>query len=222
MDPLSQRKLSSVQSKYLYLEQQIEESNMKLDLEWEEHLDKCKVNYFSSSCLVDAMKVCGSQKVTRLSKKQLCVICQAVNSKRLGILRQTSGSHQAIIIAVAISIQHLGCVQSFRSVVFVTSFFFLDLYLAIDTVYTQPMRQKAFNLFNECFFQILFCFQKRGNNRVRQLETASKETLYRVLVNHTNIIESQKAVLDTIEHEVKELKMRNIIAKGKFKLDHVT
>ena len=84
------------------------------------------------------------------------------------------------------------------------------------------MRQKAFNLFNECFFQILFCFQKRGNNRVRQLETASKETLYRVLVNHTNIIESQKAVLDTIEHEVKELKMRNIIAKGKFKLDHIT
>ena len=51
------------------------------------------------------------------------------------------------------------------------------------------------------------------------METASKETLYRVLVNHTNIIESQKAVLDTIEHEVKELKMRNIISKGKFRLD---
>ena len=52
------------------------------------------------------------------------------------------------------------------------------------------------------------------------METASKETLYRVLVNHTNIIESQKAVLDTIEHEVKELKMRNIISKGKYRLDH--
>ena len=147
MDPLSQRKLSSVQSKYLYLEQQIEESNMKLDLEWEEHLDKCKVNYFSSSCLVDAMKVCGSQKVTRLSKKQLCVICQAVNSKRLGILRQTSGSHQAIIIAVAISIQHLGCVQSFRSVVFVN--------------YTQPMRQKAFFIyFTNNFLKFCFVFRK--------------------------------------------------------------
>ena len=70
------------------------------------------------------------------------------------------------------------------------------------------------------FYFFCLCFQKRGNNRVRQLETASKETLYRVLVNHTNIIESQKAVLDTIEHEVKELKMRNIISKGKFRLEH--
>ena len=70
------------------------------------------------------------------------------------------------------------------------------------------------------FYFFCLCFQKRGNNRVRQLETASKETLYRVLVNHTNIIESQKAVLDTIEHEVKELKMRNIISKGKFRPDH--
>ena len=46
------------------------------------------------------------------------------------------------------------------------------------------------------------------------METASKETLYRVLVNHTNIIESQKAVLDKIEHQVKELKMRNVISNG--------
>ena len=70
------------------------------------------------------------------------------------------------------------------------------------------------------YLKFCLCFQKRGNNRVRQLETASKETLYRVLVNHTNIIESQKAVLDTIEHEVKELKMRNIISKGKFRLKY--
>ena len=55
LDPLSQRKLSSVQSKYLYLEQQIEESNMKLDLEWEEHLDKCKVLLF---CIICSLIIC--------------------------------------------------------------------------------------------------------------------------------------------------------------------
>ena len=46
LDPLSQRRLSSVQSKYLFLEQQIEEANMKLDLEWEDHLEKCKVGCY--------------------------------------------------------------------------------------------------------------------------------------------------------------------------------
>ena len=43
LDPLSQKRLSSVQSKFMYLEQQMEEVNTKLDLEWEAHLEKCKV-----------------------------------------------------------------------------------------------------------------------------------------------------------------------------------
>ena len=38
LDPLSQRKLSSVQSKFMYLEQQLNEVNQALDIEWKEHL----------------------------------------------------------------------------------------------------------------------------------------------------------------------------------------
>ena len=43
LDPLSQKKLSSVQSKFMYLEQQMDEVNTKLDMEWDAHLEKCKV-----------------------------------------------------------------------------------------------------------------------------------------------------------------------------------
>ncbi len=43
LDPLSQKRLANVQSKYLYLEQQMEEANTKLDMEWEAHLEKSKV-----------------------------------------------------------------------------------------------------------------------------------------------------------------------------------
>ena len=46
LDPLSQKRLSSVQSKFMYLEQQMDEVNTKLDLEWEAHLEKCKVIFF--------------------------------------------------------------------------------------------------------------------------------------------------------------------------------
>ena len=42
LDPLSQKKLSSVESKYLYLRQQLQETNAALDLEWNEHLRKNK------------------------------------------------------------------------------------------------------------------------------------------------------------------------------------
>jgi hypothetical protein len=45
LDPLSQKKLSSVQSKFMYLEQQMDEVNTKLDMEWDAHLEKCKVVY---------------------------------------------------------------------------------------------------------------------------------------------------------------------------------
>ena len=43
LDPLSQKRLSTVQSKYLYLDQQLNEVNNKLDLEWEEHVQSTKV-----------------------------------------------------------------------------------------------------------------------------------------------------------------------------------
>ena len=42
LDPLSQKKLSAVQSKYLFLEQQVEEVNQALDIEWKEHVRKTK------------------------------------------------------------------------------------------------------------------------------------------------------------------------------------
>ena len=95
LDPLSQKRLSRVQSKHMYLEQQMDEVNNKLDLEWEQHLDRCK-----------------------------------------------SG----------------------------------------------------------------------GRQRLKRLEKASKETVYRVLVNHTNIIESQKTVLQQLEQQIKDLKIRNVIS----------
>ena len=89
LDPLSQKRLSRVQSKHMYLEQQMDEVNNKLDLEWEQHLDRCK-----------------------------------------------SG----------------------------------------------------------------------GRQRLKRLEKASKETVYRVLVNHTNIIESQKTVLQQLEQRCQNQK----------------
>ncbi len=42
LDPLSQKRLSGVQAKFLHLEQQIEEVNAALDLEWKEHVRKTK------------------------------------------------------------------------------------------------------------------------------------------------------------------------------------
>ena len=42
LDPLSQKKLSTVQSKYLFLEQQVEEVNQALDIEWKEHVRRTK------------------------------------------------------------------------------------------------------------------------------------------------------------------------------------
>ena len=51
-----------------------------------------------------------------------------------------------------------------------------------------------------------------GGQRLKRLEKASKETVYRVLVNHTNIIESQKTMLEQLEQQIKDLKMRNIIS----------
>lgn len=38
LDPMSQRKLSSVEAKFMYLDQQIHEVNQSLDLQWREHL----------------------------------------------------------------------------------------------------------------------------------------------------------------------------------------
>ncbi len=42
LDPLSQKLVSGVQSKYLYLDQQINEVNRKLDMEWRDHLQQTK------------------------------------------------------------------------------------------------------------------------------------------------------------------------------------
>ncbi len=49
LDPLSQKKLSSVQSRFLFLDQQINEANHKLDLEWREHLRETKGHGFGGS-----------------------------------------------------------------------------------------------------------------------------------------------------------------------------
>ena len=42
LDPMSQKKLSGVQSKYLYLDQQIHEVNQALDMEWQAHVNNTK------------------------------------------------------------------------------------------------------------------------------------------------------------------------------------
>ena len=39
---MSQKKLSGVQSKYLYLDQQIHEVNQALDMEWQAHVNNTK------------------------------------------------------------------------------------------------------------------------------------------------------------------------------------
>ena len=42
LDPANQKKMSNLDAKFKYLEQQLQQVNEKLDLEWAEHLNKNK------------------------------------------------------------------------------------------------------------------------------------------------------------------------------------
>ena len=59
-------------------------------------------------------------------------------------------------------------------------------------------------------------FQNGGSRfKRRSLQPPSRDSMYRALVNHTNIIERQKLILEQLSTQVKELKIKSVVQVGK-------
>ena len=49
LDPANQKKMTTLESKFKYLDQQLQQVNEMLDTEWEQHLNKSKAKVITTS-----------------------------------------------------------------------------------------------------------------------------------------------------------------------------
>ena len=65
----------------------------------------------------------------------------------------------------------------------------------------------------QCFQKLIFYIFQNGGSRFkrRSLQPPSRDSMYRALVNHTNIIERQKLILEQLSSQVKELKIKSVV-----------
>ena len=71
---------------------------------------------------------------------------------------------------------------------------------------------KQYKIF-QCFQKLIFYIFQNGGSRFkrRSLQPPSRDSMYRALVNHTNIIERQKLILEQLSTQVKELKIKSVV-----------
>ena len=54
LDPANQKKMTTLESKFKYLDQQLQQVNEMLDTEWEQHLNKSKAKVITTSIVQGA------------------------------------------------------------------------------------------------------------------------------------------------------------------------
>ena len=69
---------------------------------------------------------------------------------------------------------------------------------------------------------IVYVFQNGGSRfKRRSLQPPSRDSMYRALVNHTNIIERQKLILEQLSTQVKELKIKSVVQVRKLVMPNI-